>query len=153
MRAFFKNRHNPRLPLAYAFGNELSCQDRFSGSRRPCHQYTIAFGNAPAQHLVQLRNTEAKAPAVGRMCSLPGQAKSTREGLQPSTGNAEVCSPGTEACPRSFMICSFRTTEFRSAACLSQKRPSATVKIGLSRISSSAYSPIRKVVACQLARN
>ena len=50
------------------------------------------------------------------------------------------------------MTCSFRTIEFRSTCWYSQKRPSATVNTGLSRISPSAYSPIRKVVACQLVR-
>jgi len=43
----------------------------------------------------------------------------------------KVRSPGTEACPRSFMICILRTTEFLSTCWKSQKRPSATVKTGL----------------------
>ena len=50
------------------------------------------------------------------------------------------------------MTCSFRTIEFRSTCWYSQNSPSATVKTGLSRISPSAYSPIRNVVACQLVR-
>ena len=63
-----------------------------------------------------------------------------------------VCRPGTEPCPRSFTTCNFRTIEFCSTCCESQKSPSATVKTGLSRISSITYSPIRNVVACQLVR-
>ena len=50
----------------------------------------------------------------------------------------KVCSPGTDAWPRSFMTCNFRTTEFRSVTCDSQNRPSATVNTGLSRISAVA---------------
>ncbi len=65
----------------------------------------------------------------------------------PASVMRKVCNPGTESCPRSFTICSFRTMEFRSAVWRSQNSPSATVNIGLSRNSSSAYSPIRKVVA------
>ena len=70
----------------------------------------------------------------------------------PSSVMRNVCRPGTDAWPRSFMTCSFRTIEFRSTCWYSQKRPSATVNTGLSRISPSVYSPIRNVVACQLVR-
>src|SRR5665213_1507399 len=50
-------------------------------------------------------------------------------------------------------ICNLRTTEYLSATCESQSRPSATVKSGLSRISSTVYSPTRNDVASQLVRN
>src|SRR2546430_1085578 len=61
--------------------------------------------------------------------------------------------PGTEFCPRNLMTRNFRTTEFLSAICESQKMPSSMVKSGLSGISSSIYSPTRNVVASQLVRN
>ena len=50
------------------------------------------------------------------------------------------------------MTWSFRTMEFRSTCWCSQNSPSATVKMGLSLISPSVYSPMRNVVACQLVR-
>src|ERR1035441_8685484 len=79
--------------MAYAFSNKLGCQDRFAGSRRSCYEDTIAFLNAPTQHLVQLRNTEAKTPMGGRIFRVTGQPKSTREGLYSGIGNAECMQP------------------------------------------------------------
>ena len=60
-----------------------------------------------------------------------------------------VCRPGSVACPRIFMISILRTTELRSTLWRSQIRPSATVKTGFGSFSLK-YSPMRKVVACQL---
>src|ERR1035441_892907 len=93
LRAFFKDRHDSRLPISYAFGNELGCQHRFPSSRRPCYEDTIAFANAPIQHLVQLRNTEAKAPMAGRIFHVSGQPKSARESLHSGIGYAERVQP------------------------------------------------------------
>ena len=84
---------------------------------------------------------------------LPSNPSVREKACNPSSLMRKVCNPGTEACPRSLMICNFRTTEFRSVTCESQKRPSATVNTGLSRISSGTYSPTRNVVASQLVRN
>ena len=84
---------------------------------------------------------------------LPVNPKVREKACSPSSLMRMVCRPGTEAWPRNFMICIFLTTEFRSVTCQSQRRPSAMVKRGLSRISTSAYSPTRKVVASQLVRN
>ena len=67
---------------------------------------------------------------------LPTNPSVREKACSPSLLMRMVCNPGTEACPRSFMICSFRTMEFRSDTCESQKMPSTMVKSGLSRISS-----------------
>jgi hypothetical protein len=95
---------------------------------------------------------QRKAPLAPGLLLSSRQPEGAREGLQPRVGDAEGVQPGTEACPRDFLICSLRTMELRSTCCDSQKSPSATVKMGLSRVSSSSYSPTRNVVACQLAR-
>ena len=62
---------------------------------------------------------------------LPVNPRVRENACTPPSVMRMVCNPGTEACPRSFMICNFRTTEFRSATCESQKRPSATVNSGI----------------------
>ena len=67
LRTLLEHGHDSRLSLAYAFGNELGCQNRFPGSRRPGYEYAIALAHAAAEHLVQLSNTEAKAPMAGRI--------------------------------------------------------------------------------------
>ncbi len=85
---------------------------------------------------------------------LARSSPSVREkACSPSPVMRTVCRPGTEAWPRSFMICSLRTTELRSVTCESHRMPSTMVKSGLSRISSWTYSPTRKVVASELVRN
>lgn len=84
---------------------------------------------------------------------LPTRPRGRENACNPAVLIRLVCSPGTEAWPRGFMVWSLRTPESCSATCKSQKSPSATVKSGLSRISAGAYSPTRKVAACQLVRN
>ena len=79
--------------MAYAFRNELGRQDRLPGSRRPSYEYAIALAHAPAQHLVQLGNAEAKPSIAGRISLACCQPKSTREGLYPRIGYAERVQP------------------------------------------------------------
>ena len=61
----------------------------------------------------------------------------------------KVCSPGNVGWPRIFMISILRTMELRTTFWRSQISPSETVNTGLAS-ASAKYSPIRKVVACQL---
>ena len=72
--------------------------------------------------------------------------------LMPEVSMRKVCSPGNVGWPRIFMISILRTMELRCTLCRSQIKPSATVKIGLVSVSVK-YSPIRKVVACQVVIN
>src|SRR5674476_909537 len=149
---FFEDRHNSRFPMAKSFGNKLRRQRRFSRPRRPRHEETVAFENAPAHHLVQLGNANGKSPIPRRFHLFPTNPSVREKACNPPSLMRMVCNPGTEFCPRCFMICNFRTTEFLSANCESQMRPSAIVNSGLSRISSWTYSPTRNVVASQLVR-
>ena len=61
----------------------------------------------------------------------------------------KVCRPGKVGWPRIFMISSLRTMELPCALWRNQIKPSATVNTGFASVSEK-YSPIRKVVACQL---
>ncbi len=67
----------------------------------------------------------------GSSLACPISPSVREKACSPASVMRKVCSPGTDACPRSFMICNFRTMEFRSATWQSQKRPSATVNSGI----------------------
>ena len=78
-------------------------------------------------------------------------------GLAPAGANTsmplllmrKVCRPGSVGWPRIFMISILRTIELRCTLWRNQIRPSATVNTGLASVWVK-YSPIKKVVACQL---
>ena len=73
------------------------------------------FGNAAAHHLVQFGDAGGKPPpALDRDLLLPVRPKVRGKACSPSSVMRKVCRPGTDAWPRSFMICSFRTIELRS---------------------------------------
>jgi hypothetical protein len=86
---FFENRNDSRLSLAYPFGNELCCEDRFARSRRPGDEDAIAFAHASTQHYVQLGNTEGKPPTSGRVSLACGQPKRARKSLHSVVGYAK----------------------------------------------------------------
>ena len=100
--------------MTYALSNELGCQDRFSRPRSPCHQDTISLGNAAPKHLVQFGESDGKAPCAGHLLACPVSPRVREKACNPALVMRKVCSPGTDACPRSFTIWSFRTMEFRS---------------------------------------
>ena len=152
LRAFLEDGDDPRLAPAEALGDELGGEDRLPRPRRPRHQQAVALGDPAAEHRVQSAIPVESRRSPCTFSGRPVRPKVRGKACTPSSVMRNVCSPGTDAWPRSFMTCSFRTIEFRSTCWYSQKSPSATVKTGLSRISPSAYSPIRKVVACQLVR-
>ena len=57
---------------------------------------------------------ESRSRAPG-LDLLPTNPNVRENACNPSVLMRMVCNPGTVSCPRNFMICNFRTTEFLSA--------------------------------------
>src|SRR6202041_579485 len=100
------------------------------------HEDAIALGHATIQQSSILSNPgmpKERRRSQGGFLLRAVNPNVREKACTPASVMRNVCNPGTEAWPRSFMICSLRTIEFRSVVWRNQNSPSATVNIGLSR--------------------